>query len=219
MSFQGFQPEDFLYFLDSDLEARVNYLKDELHPRLRDFGWELAGELGKRLSIELRAQLRSGRWFRHPWATWVTLVLPEERVRSDNARPRLCVFVDEHEAIVGFIQCVWKPRWQNLVKSPAGLEKAMNQAARGTPKLQLALGHWVKQDSTWERRTSLFRTAKQLLAAAAEFGQDFAIVGRSYPFPPEVDRLTSPGFADEAVEVLQAAWPVYRYAFEHSETK
>jgi hypothetical protein len=217
MTFSGFLPEDFLRFLDSDLEARVAYMRDDLHPRLRDLGWELVEELRKRLSIELRAQLRSGRWFRHPWASWVTLILPEEKVRSDNSRPRLCVLVDQQECLVGFMQCVWKRRWKALAKHAAALEKVMGKATRGTPKLQLALAHWVKQpDDTWERTTSCFKTPKALLAAAAQWGQDFVIVGRVYPFPPEADLLTSPRFAEEAAEVLQKAWPVYRCAFEET---
>jgi uncharacterized protein YktB (UPF0637 family) len=48
MDFEGFRPEDFLYFLDSDLGARVDYLKESLHPRLRDLGHELAAELRAR---------------------------------------------------------------------------------------------------------------------------------------------------------------------------
>jgi hypothetical protein len=215
MDFQGLRPEDFLRFLDSDLEARVEYIRDELHPRLRDLGHQLAEELRKRMQIELHPQLRSGRWFKHPWGTWVTLILPDEKVRSDNKRPRLCVYVDEHHAAVGFMQSVWQRRWKSLVRQPAGLEKAVNGTTRGTPKLQLALTHWAKQaDGTWDRSTTRFRTAKDLLAAAAQWGQDFVTVGRIYPFPPEADLLLSPRFAPTAADVLQKAWPVYRYAFE-----
>ena len=218
MPFPGFLPEDFLYFMDSDQFALVEYIRDLLHPRLRELGLDLARELGKQLGVEFRAQLRSGRWWKHPWATWTSLILPEERNRSDNRRPRLSVFVAEEECMVGFMQNVWRPRWKSLVKRPEGLIKVMDKAASGRPKLQFALGHWTKsEDSEWERHTSVFGSATELLAAAAQWGQDFVVVGKVYPFPKQADFLTSPAFADTALTILKKAWLVYRYAFEQTE--
>ena len=217
MEFAGFSPEDFLYFMDSDQFALVQYVRDSLHPRLRDFGLELATELGQQVGAELRAQLRSGRWWKNPWATWTSLVLPQEWNRSDNRRPRLSVFVSEEECLVGFMQNVWRPRWEKLVRRPDGLISAMERVAEGRPKLQFALVHWVKNTANhWQRRTSVFETPSELLRAAAEWGQDFVMVGRSYPFPQEEKLLTSPRFADVALSVLKKAWPLYRYAFEQT---
>jgi uncharacterized protein YktB (UPF0637 family) len=218
MAFSGFSPEDFLYFMDSDQFALVEYIRDSLHPRLREFGLALAAELGKQLNVEFRAQLRSGRWWKHPWATWTSLILPDERQRSDNRRPRLSVFVAEEECMVGFMHNVWRPRWKRLAKRPEGLVRAIDKAASGRPRLQLALAHWEKNaENRWERRTTLCKTATELLALAAERGQDFVVVGRAYPFPKEVDLLTSPEFPQTALAVLKRAWPVYRYAFEQGE--
>ena len=73
MASQGFDPEDFLYFLDSDKVEKVRYIRDELHPRLREFGRDLAAGLDRRLGVTLRPQLRSGRWYKNPWGTWVSL--------------------------------------------------------------------------------------------------------------------------------------------------
>jgi hypothetical protein len=116
------------------------------------------------------------------------------------------------------MQNVWRSRWKNLVKRPEGLAKAMAGAASGRPKLQFALAHWSKGEAgQWERRTTLHATPEALLQAAAELGQDFVLVGKRYPFPQQADLLTSPAFADEALKVLQRAWPVYRYAFEQTE--
>ncbi|MBM3502102.1 MAG: hypothetical protein FJX74_25905 [Armatimonadetes bacterium] len=218
MDFPGFSPEDFLYFLDDDRFARVEYIRDVLHPRLRDLGLELAEELGRQLGVEFRAQLRSGRWWKTPWATWTSLVLPEERHRSDNRRPRLSVFVSEEECLVGYMQNVWRPRWKTLAKRPEGLVQAIDKAASGRPKLQLALVHWEKNaQKQWERRTTVCTTAAELLALAAEWGQDFVLVGHVYPFPQQVKLLSSPAFAGKAVAALKKAWPVYRYAFEQTE--
>jgi len=220
MRFPGFEPEDFLSFLDSDRFALVEYIRDSLHPRLRDLGLQLAAEVGRQLGVEFRAQLRSGRWWKTPWATWTSLVLPDEKNRSDNRRPRLSVFLDENECLVGYMQNVWRPRWKSLVKRPAGLIKAIDKAASGRPKLQLALAHWTKgEDNEWERHTSSFGNATDLLAAAAEIGQDFVLVGKILPFPQQVDLLTSPAFADTAATVLKKAWPIYKVAFEQTEAK
>jgi hypothetical protein len=220
MDFPGFRPEDFLSFMDSDRFALVEYIRDSLHPRLREFGLELARELGTQLGVEFRAQLRSGRWYKSPWGTWTSLILPDERNRSDNRRPRLSVFLDENECLVGFMQNVWRPRWKRLVKQPEGLLKVMDKAASGRPKLQFALVHWVKDgDGQWERQTPTFGSAKDLLAAAAEWGQDFVLVGKVYPFPQQADFLTSPAVAQTALTILKRAWPVYKHAFERTEGK
>ncbi len=218
MDFPGFSPEDFLYFMDDDHFALVEYVRDSLHPRLRDLGLKLAEELGRQVGVEFRAQLRSGRWWKTPWATWTSLILPDEKNRSDNRRPRLSVFVAEEECMVGFMQNVWRPRWKSLAKRPEGLAKAIDKAASGRPKLQLALTHWEKgARKQWERRTALCASATELLALAAQWGQDFVVVGKVYPFPQEAELLTSPAFAETALRVLKKAWPVYRYAFEQTE--
>jgi hypothetical protein len=218
MDFPGFVPEDFLQFMDSDQFALVEYVRDSLHPRLRDFGLGLAADLGRQLSVEFRAQLRSGRWWKTPWATWTSLILPDESQRSDNRRPRLSVFVSETECMVGFMQNVWRPRWKSLVKRPEGLAKAIDKAASGRPKLQLALMYWVKgARNEWQRRTTLCTNATELLALAAQRGQDFVLVGKVYLFPQQAKLLTSPAFAQTVARVLRKAWPVYRYAFEQTE--
>jgi hypothetical protein len=181
-------------------------------------GLELARELGARLGVEFRAQLRSGRWWKTPWATWTSLILPDETLRSDNRRPRLSVFVSEEECLVGFMQNVWRPRWKTLAKRPEGLVKVIDKAASGRPKLQLALIHWEKTaKNRWQRRTTHCANATELLALAAQWGQDFVLVGKTYPFPQEARLLTSPAFADKAASILKQAWPVYRYAFEQTE--
>jgi len=218
MTFEGFRPEDFLYFLDDDRLTVVEYVRDSLHPRLRDFGHDLAAGLRESLGVELRPQLRSGRWYKNPWGTWTSLILPREKVRSDNRRPRLCVFIDEHECLVGFMQNVWRERWKRLVKQRrADLIRTIDKASSGRPKLHLALVHWIRYEGeTYERETLRFKTAAELLEAADELGQDFVCVGRVYPFPPEADRLTSPDFATDALKVLKKAWPVYSYAFEQT---
>jgi hypothetical protein len=220
MSFPGFSPEDFLYFMDDDRFALVEYIRDCLHPRLRDLGLELAEETGRLLGVEFRAQLRSGRWWKTPWATWTSLILPDEKQRSDNRRPRLSVFVSEEECMVGYMQNVWRPRWKSLARKPEGLVKAVDKAASGRPKLQLALIHWEKgAKQQWQRRTTPCANAAELLALAAQWGQDFVLVGKVFPFPQEVKLLTSPAFADKAAAILKKAWPAYRYAFEQTEGK
>ena len=218
MRFPGFQPEDFLSFMDSDQFALVEYVRESLHPRLRDLGLELAQALGDQVRTEFRAQLRSGRWYKSPWGTWTSLILAKEKTRSDNRWPRLSVFVDQNECLVGFMQNVWRRRWKNLVKKPEGLIQAMDKAASGRPKLHLALAHWTKNDEQeWERQTSRFKTAAELLAAAAQWGQDFVVVGKVYPFPQQVELLTSEAFAGDALTILRKAWPVYRCALGQTE--
>lgn len=213
MASQGFDPKDFLYFLDSDKVEKVRYIRDELHPRLREFGRDLAAGLDRRLGVTLRPQLRSGRWYKNPWGTWVSLVYPDEPRRSDNRRPRLSVFLDEDECIVGYQQNVWRPRWKRLVeKHRKPLERVMRRAS--AEGLELGLCHWADH----ERTTTLYKTPAELLDAAKQWGQDFVVVGRVYPFPQEVDRLTSPKFADEALDVMAQAFPVYKRAFEATES-
>ena len=214
MDFAGFHPEDFLYFMDSDQLEKVRYIKEELHPRLRDFGHALAGGLTRAIGVSLRPQLRSGRWYKNPWATWVSLIYPDERQRSDNRRPRLSVFLDDTECIVGFQQNVWRPRWKRLVRtSRPALEKAMEQAASGRPKLDLILSYWTHH----ERQTMAHGSPAELLDAAEVWGQDFVVVGKAYPFPQKADLLTSPDLAEDALSVLRKAFPVYKLAFEQTE--
>ena len=213
MDFQGFDAKDFCYFLDNDKAEKVDYIKGELHPRLREFGWELRDELKKALGIELRSQLRSGRWFKNPWGSWVSLIYPDEPQRSDNRRPRLSVFLDEDECIVGYQQNIWRPRWQRLVsRHRKALASRMTSVASGETGLEFILSHWVDQ----QRRTTVFDSAGELLDAAAEWGQDFVAVGRRYPFPQEAEFLTSPALGEEALAVLKQAFPLYRFAFEKS---
>lgn len=215
MNFPGFSPEDFLYFMDSDQFALVEYIRDSLHPRLRELGVEMAEHLGAEMGVTLRAQLRSGRWWKSPWATWVSLIVPYETYRSDNRRPRLSVIISDDQCLVGFVQNVWRRRWKNLTRHSKDLANLMAEAVSGRPSLQLALVHWVQgQQQEWERRTSVFPTPAQLLRSAAEWGQDFVLVGKIYPFPQEADLLTSPRFAETALEVLRKAYPLYYYAFD-----
>ncbi|MGQ9731066.1 MAG: hypothetical protein ACUVX8_07295, partial [Candidatus Zipacnadales bacterium] len=171
------------------------------------------------LGVELRAQLRSGLWYKNPWGTWVSLIIPEEQNRSDNRRPRLSVFLDEYGCMVGFMQNVWRARWKQLLKNHHDeFARLIDQSAQGQPRLQLTLLHWTKGPTeTWERRISHFKTATELLRAASEWGQDFVCVGQVYPFPQEADLLISSVFGDQVLTVFHRAWPVYRAAFQWTE--
>ena len=143
----------------------------------------------------------------------MSLIYPDEPQRSDNKRPRLSVFLDENECIVGYQQNIWRPRWQRLAsRHSKALANRMNEAAKGRPKLEFILSHWVDH----ERRTTTFDSAEELIHAAGEWGQDFVTVGKVYPFPQKADFLTSPAFGEEALAIVKKAFPIYRFAFEKS---
>ena len=220
MSFEGFQERDFSIFLEPDEDARVDYIRDHLHPRLRNLGQELSRALSEAVGMPIRSQLRSGRWHKTPWATWVSLVSTDETVRSDPKRPRLTVFLDHLEAMVGFSQSIWQPRWARLVDEFTPLADLIDDTAR-EGDLEILIAHWTEsekgtsrwQGSSWERDTIRYRSGKKALRAAARLGQDFFLLGRTYPWPQHKSLLSSPDFETEALEVLEAAWPLYHLAF------
>ncbi|MFQ5810590.1 MAG: hypothetical protein ACE5JM_13320 [Armatimonadota bacterium] len=208
MSGATFEPDDFLVFLDPDDSARLQYMRDELHPRLRDLGERLRDALGERAGTELRCQLRSGRWHKATWGTWVSVVSPQERRRSDPKRPRLMVFIDEREAQAGFAVNIWSSAWEIVTKDIAGFAEAADAAAQGGD-LEIAVAHWDQGD----RQTLQYDGARAAVAAAEDLGQDWLLVGATYPWPERADLLCSPEFFDDALRVLDGAWPVYQWAF------
>lgn len=214
MEFAGFKPDDFHTFIFDPPVLKVAYIRDSLHPRLRVLGESLARELTASVGAELRCQLRSGRWHKTPWATWVSIISVQETVRSDPHRPRLSVFIDQHEVIIGFCHNVWPDTWQKTLKAAPGLAQAMDNAAqRG--KIKVGLAYWAEGDKkgAWERQTDFFSRARDAFAAAKRIGHDFIFVGRAYPWPKEEKRLCSPAIAQESLRVLKAAWPAYHCAF------
>jgi uncharacterized protein YktB (UPF0637 family) len=213
--FKGFREKDFAIFLEPEQAARVDYIRDHLHPRLRDLGTELAGHLSRSVDVALRCQIRSGHWHKNPWATWISIISVEEKIRSDPKRPRLGVFLDHREALVGYLQSIWQPRWKELVEGFPPLAELTDDTAR-EGKLQIAIGHWIRpkeEGAEWERETIRYRTAKAALKAASRLGQDFFLLGRTYPWPDRKDLLCSSAFTAEARSVLEAAWPLYHLAF------
>jgi len=208
MDFRGFDPEDFQAFVDRSLSARVEYIRDVLHPRMRSLGEALAKRLEEKTGVELRWQLRSGRWHRNPWATWVSVISPTEPERSDPSRPRLSVFLDPEEVIAGFCQSIWRPRWKKVARRASKFGEVISSAAK-QGKLEVGIAHWDEEGRT----TLKYPNAKRALAAASELGQDFFIVGRNYLWPDAQRLLCSAKFLDEAAEVFEAAWPVYHFAF------
>ncbi len=208
MPFNGFDPEDFQAFVDRSLSARVEYIRDVLHPRMRSLGEGLAKRLTEKTGVDLRCQLRSGRWHRNPWATWVSVISPTEPERSDPSRPRLSVFLDPEEVIAGFCQSIWRPRWNSVTQRAAELAEVIDATVK-RGRLSVAIAHWDDKGRT----TTKFRSAARALAAAHELGQDFFIVGRNYLWPDAEALLCSPQFFEEAAQVFEAAWPVYHFAF------
>jgi hypothetical protein len=203
-----FEPDDFLIFLDEDQGARVEYMRDELHPRLHDLGERLRDALSERAGADLRCQLRSGRWHKKPWATWVSLVSSRELRRSDPKRPRLMVFVDEREAQAGFALNIWSSAWEIVTKDADGFAEVADAAAQGGD-LEIAIAHWAQG----ERETLQYANAAAAVAAADQLGQDWLLVGATYPWPECAELLCSPDFFDEALCALESAWPVYEWAF------
>jgi len=208
MSTSTFEPDDFLIFLDPDEPARVEYIRDELHPRLRELGERLRDALGERVDTELRCQLRSGRWHKTPWGTWVSIVSRQERGRSDPKRPRLVVFIDEREAQAGFALNIWSPAWEIVTKDAEAFASVVDAAAH-KGGLEIAIAHWARGD----RETLHYDSADAAVEAAEELGQDWLLVGATYPWPDRADLLCSPQFFDEALRVLDSGWPVYQWAF------
>ncbi len=203
-----FEPDDFLIFLDPDEAARVAYVRDELHPRLRRLGERLRDALSDRTGATLRCQLRSGRWHKTPWGTWVSVVSAQERRRSDPKRPRLMVFGDEREAQVGFAINIWSTAWEIVTKDPEGFAEAADVAARDG-ELEILIAHWESGD----REILRYDSAREAVQAAEDLGQDWLLVGRAYPWPEQAELICSPEFFDEALRVLEGAWPVYQWAF------
>lgn len=220
MAFEGFREEDFAIFLEPDEAVRVDYIRDALHPRLRVLGAEMAESLGRAVDMKLRSQLRSGRWHKNPWATWISLVSVEEKVRGDPKRPRLTVFLDHQEVMVGFSQSVWQADWTRLVDQFPPLASLIDDTAQDGG-LEIAIAHWVQDEAgtsrwageTWRRETKRYTTGKQALKDATRLGQDFFLLGRTYPWPKRKSLLVSPDFSKEALAVLEASWPLYHLAF------
>ena len=185
----------------------MEYIRDRLHPRLRALGQELAARLESRTGVELRCQLRSGRWHRNPWATWVSVVAAAETERSDPNRPRLSVFMDGDEVIAGYCQSIWRKRWREVVRRK-GLAEVIDEVAK-KGRLKIGIAHWEEG----VRRTIQYRSGKRALEAAAELGQDFFVVGRTYLWPDKEPLVCSARFLEEVDAVFAAAWPVYHLAF------
>lgn len=220
MPFEGFREQDFTIFLEPDEAIRVDYIRDSLHPRLRGLGAELAESLSGLVDMRLRSQLRSGRWHKNPWATWVSLVSVEEKVRGDPKRPRLTVFLDYQEVMVGSCQSIWQPDWARLADEFPPLVELIDDTARDGG-LDIAIAHWVQDEAgasrwageTWRRETKHYATGKQALKDATRLGQDFFLLGRTYAWPKRKFLLVSPDFSKEALAVLEASWPLYHLAF------
>ena len=81
-------------------------------------------------------------------------------------------------------------------------------------RLEFALAHWEER---WQRRTTIYDSPAKLLDAAGKIGQDFVCVGKVYRFPQQADFLTSPDFGEEALAILEQAFPLYKFAFEKTE--
>jgi len=220
MMFEGFQEQDFTIFLEPDEPTRVAYIRDQLHPRLRVLGEEVSEPLSARVGMQLRCQLRSGRWHKNPWATWVSLVSEEEKVRGDPKRPRLAIFLDHQEAMVGFSQSIWQPEWEQLVDGFPPLANLIDDTARDGG-LEIVIAHWIKdeagtstwQGEKWRRETTRYVGGKKAIAAARRLGQDFFLLGRTYAWPQRKSLLCSPAFCGEALAVLEACWPLYHLVF------
>ena len=210
----GFQPDDFFVFEDPDTVFRVGYIKEELHPRLRELGKQISKAFLRNRAIELRSQLRSGRWFRWPYWTNVSLISPEETNRGDGKRPRLSIYIDDKRVITGFCHSIWSKGWKIACKDERELAKVIDSTAKAS-KLQIGIMHWTEWGETEKPNSeiSTFTKANMAIKKATQIGQDFLFVGRYYPWPDEKNILCSESFIESAQQVLFSAWPIYEYVF------
>lgn len=206
--FTGFKLEDFLIFEEPNLSLRVEYIKSSLHPRLKKLGEIIQDRLSMDTGLPLSCQLRSGRWFRLPYWTCVSIIAQEEVHRTDPRRPRLSIYLDRKEAMVGFCQTLWKPEWKKVAEDLDSFANVINSTISSN-KAQIAVAHWTDND----RETLIFPDALHGLSEANRLGQDFFFVGRTYPWPAQKSILCSSDFLDEADFVLKLVWPIYYYAF------
>ncbi len=204
----GFEPDDFLAFEQPDVYSRIEYVKKHLHPRLRALGEEIRKSFHAVKATDLRCQLRSGRWYKTPLWTHVSLVAPEEQ-RSDIKRPRLLVYIDGKRVIAGFCHTLWSPEWKRLCRDEPSLLRVMDSVVR-SGELQVGILHRTESGSG---EILPFSKSNDALLAAAQVRQDFLFVGRVYPWPDERELLCSPSFLSPAQDAMLSAWPVYEYAF------
>jgi len=205
----GFVPDDFFAFEQTDVHFRIEYIKDHLHPRLRALGDQIRKSFLENKAIDLRCQLRSGRWYKLPLWTNVSLVAPEEEKRSDTRRPRLSVYIDDKRVIAGFCQAIWRPEWKKVCEDESTLIEVIDSTAR-SGELQIGILHRRGKGSG---EIFTFSKASAALAEGARLRQDFLFVGRIYPWPDEQQLLCSPSFLASAQKTMLSAWPIYEYAF------
>lgn len=205
----GFEPGDFFAFEQTDVNFRIEYIKNHLHPRLRALGDQIRKFFLENETIDLRRQLRSGRWYKMPLWTHVSLVAPEEEKRSDAKRPRLSVYIDDKRVIAGFCYTLWSPEWKKVCKDEPALIEVIDSTAR-SGELQIGILH-----RTGRGMGEIFTFSKtsDALVATARIRQDFLFVGHVYPWPNEQQLLCSPSFLTSAQKTMLSAWPIYEYAF------
>jgi hypothetical protein len=204
----GFEPDDFFVFEQTDVNFRIEYIKNHLHPRLRALGDQIR-KFFLENNINLRRQLRSGRWYKEPQLLWthVSLVAPEEERRSDPKRPRLSVYIDEKRVIAGFCHNLWSPEWKKICEDEPALIEVIDTTVMSG---QIGILH---RTETGSGELLTFSRTSDAIAAAAQFRQDFLFVGRVYPWPDEQQLLCSPSFLASAQKAMFSAWPIYEYAF------
>lgn len=205
----GFEPDDFFAFEQTDVYFRIEYIKEHLHPRLRALGDQIRRSFLENEAIDLRRQLRSGRWYKMPLWTHVSLVAPEEERRSDAKRPRLSVYIDDKRVIAGFCHTLWSPEWKEVCKDEPALIEVIDSTAE-SGELQIGI---LYRTGTGGGKIFTFSNASDALAEATRLGQDFLFVGHIYPWPDEQQLLCSPLFLDSAQKAMFLAWPIYEYAF------
>jgi len=208
----GFREEDFVAFRHPDIDFRVDYIKNDLHPRLRELGKLLRSFFMREMNIELRSQLRSGRWFKWPYWTNVSLVSLEEEDRSDSKRPRLSVFIDDKRVIVGFCQNIWSKAWKQVSENKSALSEVVDSTISKS-KLRVGIFHWIEWNEAANAEVYLYPDADTAIKEADRLHQDFIFVGQCYQWPGRKKRLCSAGFLDAAKETLYGTWPVYEYVF------
>ncbi|MFQ6044218.1 MAG: hypothetical protein ACE5PV_25470 [Candidatus Poribacteria bacterium] len=204
----GFEPDDFFAFEQTDIYFRIEYIKNHLHPRLRALGDQIRKYFLEN-NIHLRHQLRSGRWYKMPIWTHVSLIALEEERRSDPKRPRLSVYIDEKRVIAGFCHTLWRPEWKKVCKDEPALIEVIDSTAR-SGELQIGILHRTERGVG---EIFAFSKASDALAATAQAKQDFLFVGSLYPWPDQQQLLCSPSFLPSAQKAMISAWPIYEYAF------
>ncbi len=205
----GFKPDDFYAFENEDIRSRIEHIKTDLHPRLKALGEQICKSFCEETAVSLRCQLRSGRWFRTPLWTNVSLIAPEEEIRSDVRRPRLSIHIDNERVIAGFCQSVWRREWKEVCEDKCALIEMIDSTAE-LAGLQIGLLHWVDAGT---REIYTFSSASAALEEATRRGQDFFFVGHVYPWPDKRQVLCSSLFMESAQRAIFSAWPIYEYAF------